>query len=51
MLMLEEGRMDIFVQFLLLSFHDRSLSINPIISCLSQVVTTAQQVLGQQLHR
>ena len=51
MLTLKEGRMDIFVQFLLLSFHDRSLSINPIISCLYQVVTTAQQVLGQQLHR
>ncbi|CAK7311020.1 hypothetical protein VULLAG_LOCUS15813 [Vulpes lagopus] len=48
MLTLREGRMDDFLQSLGPSFLDRSLAKNPVISCLYQVFTTAQQVLGQQ---
>ncbi|KAM8936734.1 ral guanine nucleotide dissociation stimulator-like isoform 2-T2 [Lycaon pictus] len=48
MLTLREGRMDDFLQSLVPSFQDRSLIINPVLSCLYQVFTTAQQVLGQQ---
>ncbi|CAD7668995.1 unnamed protein product [Nyctereutes procyonoides] len=49
MLTLREGRLDDFLQSLVPSFQDRSLIINPVISCLYQVFTTAQQVLGQQI--
>lgn len=51
MLMLKEGRMDNFVQSLVPSFQDRSLANNPVISCIYQVFTTAQQVLGQQFPK
>ena len=51
MLTLKEGRMDDFVQSLVLSFKERCLSNNPVISCIYHVFTTAQQVLGWQLHR
>ena len=51
MLMHKEGRMDIFVQALVPSFQDRSLSNNPIISCIYQMFITAQKVLGQNLLR
>lgn len=49
--MLKEGRMDNFVQSLVPSFQDRSLANNPVISCIYQVFTTAQQVLGQQFPK
>ena len=48
MLTLREGRVDDLLQSLVPSFQDRSLIINPVISCLYQVFTAAQQVLGQQ---
>ena len=51
MLMLKEDRMDSFVQSLVPSLQDRSLSKNPIISCLYEVFIIAQHVLGLQLHR
>ncbi|XP_077742641.1 uncharacterized protein LOC144306869 isoform X2 [Canis aureus] len=51
MRMLQEGRMDTFVQSLLRSFQERSLSENAVVSCLYQVFSTAQRVLGQHLHR
>ena len=51
MLMLKEDRMDSFVQSLVPSLQDRSLSKNPIISCLYEVFITAQHGLSQQFHR
>nr|XP_055180443.1 uncharacterized protein LOC129509079 isoform X4 [Nyctereutes procyonoides] len=47
----KEGTMEDFVQPLVPSFQDRNLSNIPVISCIYQVFTTAQQVLGQQFHR
>ncbi|CAK7308119.1 Ral guanine nucleotide dissociation stimulator [Vulpes lagopus] len=48
MLTLREGRVDDFLQSLVPSSQDRSLIINPVFSCLYQLFTAAQQVLGQQ---
>ncbi|XP_013966145.1 ral guanine nucleotide dissociation stimulator-like [Canis lupus familiaris] len=48
MLTLREGRVDGFLQSFVPSSQNRSLANNPVISCLYQLFTTAQQVLGQQ---
>ncbi|CAD7690695.1 unnamed protein product [Nyctereutes procyonoides] len=48
MLTLRERRVDDFLQSLVLSSKERSLIISPGFSCLYQLFTTAQQVLGQQ---
>ena len=47
-----QGRQNgFFCTSLVPSFWDRSLSKNPIISCLYEVFIIAQHVLGLQLHR
>ena len=50
-LTLREGRLDRFVQNLVPSFQDWNLWINPIISSIYLVFTTAQHVMGQQFNR
>ena len=51
MLTLREGRMDTFVQSLLRSFQERSLSENTVVFRVYQVFSTAQRVLGHEFHR
>ena len=51
MMNLKECRMNNFIQSLVPSFQDRSLSNNANIFCIYQKFTTAKQVLSQQFHR
>ncbi|XP_057168986.1 ral guanine nucleotide dissociation stimulator-like [Ursus arctos] len=51
MLRLREGTMERFVQSLVPSFPDGSISTTSTIFCMYEMFTSATQVLGQQFNR